>query len=652
MIIIKLKEHVDLSDLGDASKDKNVQLDEVSMFEQAVQRVTMLVASTKTDDGKVQANEWINDQQTKRPAETNMMARSHGSKEKGAATVDIKPEDDLETLKVIGVEIDDVFSWSFSIFALTRPQQHGVTGWLLLHNHAKIKLDPTVITNFVEIISMEYLERNPYHNWRHAVDVHHTVHRKCSIVGGSRFFSSVDMLALQVAAIGHDVGHPGLNNLFLEETSHELALRYNDKSPLENMHSATLFSLMQAHKEAHIFDGLSVKQWKDARRVCIEVILSTDNAKHFEIVKEIQMYYAANCDVLDSKSLFPKDEELDMLQEEGTRKLALNTLMHGADISNACKPWKISHQWADCVLAEFFLQGDEEKRLGIPVQMLNNRDTLNKPSSQVAFIEFFVAPFNKCMVRMFPPLWQLTECLEANLQTWNGKRLAEVEMEEEKKKATANQVAKLLGELKEHVEMARSRSNALASKKDQQLAETTKRMLTQQEKAAGVAHKTADDSVQNFSGEDGSEQSPPSPKLDDRPQSRTKTQDRPASHTGKHPKIDQGGRRPTSSESATKTGSASDERPLSQQTVSAEALEGDLFPVPPVDKQEGAVHRRAESLAEPLSAEALAEHEKAHTLHPSAVPSSNSSPIGIIVDLPFAVGSPNCESVPEHAGVE
>jgi len=211
--------------------------------------------------------------------------------------------------------------------------------------------------------------------------------------------------------------------------------------------------------------------------VCIEVILCTDNAKHFDIVKDLQIFFASHCDILENPLAFPHLEELELLQEDANRKLALNALMHGADISNSCKPWKISVQWADRVISEFFRQGDEEKRLGIPVQVLNNRETLNKPSSQVAFIEFFVAPFNKAMVRMFPPLWQLTECLEVNLQRWHKQRLAEVEMEEEKRNTMNKQVSRLTEELKEHVEKAAKRSNYEVSKKDALLAEATKRLL-------------------------------------------------------------------------------------------------------------------------------------------------------------------------------
>merc|ERR1712178_610963 len=142
-----------------------------------------------------------------------------------------------------------------------------------------------------------------------------------------------------------------MGNLFLEETSHEVALRYNDRSPLENMHCATMFVLMQTHPDAHIFEILSHKQWKDARRVCIEVILHTDNAKHFEMVTEMSMMYAANCDIWERPQAFPHAEQIDVLQDEANRKIVLNALMHGADISNPSKPWKICVLWADLVIS-------------------------------------------------------------------------------------------------------------------------------------------------------------------------------------------------------------------------------------------------------------------------------------------------------------
>jgi len=46
-----------------------------------------------------------------------------------------------------------------------------------------------------------------------------------------------------IAAAGHDVDHPGHNNMFEMKNKSVLATIYNDKSVLENHHVATLFKI-------------------------------------------------------------------------------------------------------------------------------------------------------------------------------------------------------------------------------------------------------------------------------------------------------------------------------------------------------------------------------------------------------------------------
>merc|ERR550525_1100467 len=69
-------------------------------------------------------------------------------------------------------------------------------------------------------------------------------------------------------------------------------------------------------------------------------------------------------------------------------------------------------------LDEFFAQGDAEKAAGVHVQMLNDRTKVNRPNSQVGFIEFVILPMAEKMVDLFPELKYCTENLIENVGRW------------------------------------------------------------------------------------------------------------------------------------------------------------------------------------------------------------------------------------------
>ena len=70
---------------------------------------------------------------------------------------------------------------------------------------------------------------------------------------------------------------------------------------------------------------------------------------------------------------------------------------------------------------EFFGQGDAEKRLGLPVSALCDRDAVDMPSCQVGFYSFLVQPLYEAM-HLLVPMDQQLENLREMQQHWQQQK--------------------------------------------------------------------------------------------------------------------------------------------------------------------------------------------------------------------------------------
>jgi len=280
-------------------------------------------------------------------------------------------------------------------------------------------IDVATFQRFHAEVMAGYLD-HPYHNYTHGCDVTHTVCRLLSETKCEKWTSNVEQYALLVSALCHDVGHWARANPFLVDTRHEVALLYNDSSPLENLHCAKLFEIC-THDGADVFKNLSGAKYKQARQVCVTTILHTDNAGHFAMVKDLCRRYEESAEVCEAQAsvqdgVLTEAYIQDVLGKDSLTWLAV--FLHLADVSNPLKPFQICQAWAWRVLEEFFAQGDEEKRLGIPVGFLNDREKVNGPGSQHGFICFLVAPLVKAATNLFPALFPLASQMGRNLDEW------------------------------------------------------------------------------------------------------------------------------------------------------------------------------------------------------------------------------------------
>lgn len=250
-----------------------------------------------------------------------------------------------------------------------------------------------VLENFIVLVRSKYSPQNTYHNFYHCVDVTHATFLIISKIRKRANINSLESFCLLVAALAHDLDHPGVNNSFLIKSRHPLAIRYNDISVLESQHASCFFDLISKYPESNVLNDLTDDAWIEARKLIIHAIIHTDMAKHFPLVSRLEMY--AEADPEDSHSFMSSEED---------RLFLAAMILHAADISNPVRSTSVASEWARRVLNEFFSQGDLERQTGNPISAMCDRSETCIHSTQKNFIEFIVAPLYKAMSAVFPEL--------------------------------------------------------------------------------------------------------------------------------------------------------------------------------------------------------------------------------------------------------
>lgn len=129
-----------------------------------------------------------------------------------------------------------------------------------------------------------------------------------------------DALVLLVSAIGHDVGHPGVNNVFLVKLNAPLAQLYNDSSVLEAFHCAAFSQILRRHWPAAFRDT-------NFRKLGISTILATDMGVHFKFMGRLAELQSKYHETGDLQGWSPQDRDT-------YKTLLCGLIIKCADISN------------------------------------------------------------------------------------------------------------------------------------------------------------------------------------------------------------------------------------------------------------------------------------------------------------------------------
>lgn len=243
------------------------------------------------------------------------------------------------------------------------------------------------LSRFLQVLEAGYLATNPYHSNAHAADMTNSFY---FMISKSSFKEIGDVpeasvAAMLVAALAHDVGHFARSNPFLIATRHALTITYNDRSVLENFHAATLIRLLgETYGEEseggkmQLFALVPAAQLAKDRLLMIMLILGTDTQKHLEDLASFRLRLGT--------------ESYDPVRESSDQQQALSVMFRAADISHSAKRWDLHQEWSLRVVQEFHDQGDEEKRLGLPVTPLCDREGFVLSKSQAGFLQFICLP--------------------------------------------------------------------------------------------------------------------------------------------------------------------------------------------------------------------------------------------------------------------
>ena len=199
------------------------------------------------------------------------------------------------------------------------------------------------ILRFMQASRVAYNSFVLYHNFRHAIDVLQSVFHFLVQIGtispypvGStppplsqdkspvgQLLAPFEALTLLISAIGHDVGHPGVNNMFLVKLNAPLAQLYNDQSVLEAFHCAAYSQILRRHWPTAFAD-------RPLRKLLISSILATDMGVHPDYMQRLGNLQEKIHESKSTDGWAPKDIET-------SRILICGLLIKCADISNVVR---------------------------------------------------------------------------------------------------------------------------------------------------------------------------------------------------------------------------------------------------------------------------------------------------------------------------
>ncbi|KAL6472023.1 hypothetical protein MHYP_G00206730 [Metynnis hypsauchen] len=318
-------------------------------------------------------------------------------------------EEEVTKLLTSGIESVEKIHPSFAEFTYTPrslPDDSTPMGVLSMFEDMGFintyKIDLHTLARFCLMVKKGYRDP-PYHNWMHAFSVSHFCYLLYKNLELSNYLEDIEILALFVSCMCHDLDHRGTNNSFQVASKSVLAALYSSEgSVMERHHFAQAIAILNTHG-CNIFEKFSRKDYQRVLDLVRDIILATDLAHHLRIFKDLQKMAQVGYN--------PRSRT--------HRSLLLCLLMTSCDLSDQTKGWKTTRKIAELIYKEFFSQGDLEKAMGNRPSEMMDREKAYIPELQISFMEHIAMPIYKLLQEIFPRSAELYERVAANREQWS-----------------------------------------------------------------------------------------------------------------------------------------------------------------------------------------------------------------------------------------
>ncbi|KAL9554632.1 hypothetical protein PS6_003314 [Mucor atramentarius] len=374
--------------------------------------------------------------------------------------------DDLFAIETIMLKISDnpyQHALDYSLHGKSRSEVYGFIAGIFKRIGICQTLGTTT-SDFLDLlvdIEREYND-NPYHSFYHAVDVAMVLYHMLEKYGMSEYLNRYDLAMLMLAALFHDIGHPGNNNNFEVSCHTERAQQYNNLSVLESHSSSIALELLEKHNYLRNVESKSREYGcpmtqEEFKSSIVKMILATDMVCHFTLKDNIAILHDKIKSSSQMQQLFQSTVSIEStlkplfnacndpfeyfksnhfsqstttiaactkttadttVLDKNERLMMCNILIHAADVSNPCRPWSVFHQQSRLVCVEFFRQGEQELSLGLPVSPNMDQKIANPSKINVGFIDFIVHPYFEALSELYPKSIELVDACTKNRQEW------------------------------------------------------------------------------------------------------------------------------------------------------------------------------------------------------------------------------------------